>query len=102
MFKALFKVLLKLIKSIVDIILTPINLLISSLFPSFSSMISTFNSAVSNYVGSGLAWFSHLLPPGVRSLIILYLGFLIAYYTITISVHAIIKVIHVIKAIKIW
>lgn len=102
MAKAIFKVLLKFIKSIVEIVLTPINLAISALFPDFSSMISTFNSAVSTYVGRTLAWFSHILPPGVRGLIVFYLTFLIAYYSVTVTVHAVIKVIHIIKAIKIW
>lgn len=102
MAKIIFTVLLKFIKSVVNIILTPINLAISALFPDFSSMISTFNGYIVQYVGSGLAWFSHLLPSGVRGLIIVYLGFLISYYTVTITVHAIIKVIHIIKALKIW
>lgn len=100
--KALFKVLLKLIKSIADIILAPINLLVVNLLPDLSSMISTFNSAVSRFLGTNLAFFAHLLPPYTKTLILIYLGFLITYYTIVVTAHAILKVINIIKAIKIW
>lgn len=102
MAKIIFKVLLKFIKSVVNIIMTPINLLIVNLFPDLSSLVSNFNQIVGTYVGNGLSWFAHLLPPMTKNLIILYLGILISYYTITISVHAVIKVIHIIKKIKIW
>lgn len=100
--KAIFKVLLKFIKSIANIILAPINLLVVNLFPSFSNLVSTFNSAVSQFVGNGLGWFSHILPPNTRGFILVYLGILVSYYTITITIHIILKVIQVIKAIKIW
>ena len=102
MAKAIFKVFLKFIKSIVDIFLTPINLLVVNLFPDLSSLINTFNSTVSNVIGSTLGWFAHLLPPTTKSIVLLYLAILVAYYTITITVHGIIKVIHIIKQLKIW
>lgn len=102
MAKAIFKVLLKFIKSVVGIVLAPINLAVANLFPNLSNMINTFNTAVSRYVGSGLSWFAHLLPPGVKQLVGVYLLFLIAYYGVVITVHGIIKVINIIKAIKIW
>lgn len=102
MAKAIFSVLLKFIKSVADIILAPINLLVVNLLPDLSSLISTFNSAVNQVVGTNLAFFAHLLPPITKNLILIYLGFLITYYTITLSAHAILKVINIIKAIKIW
>ena len=90
------------IKSIADLILSPINVLVVNLVPDLSAKISAFNSALNNVIGPTLGYFSHLLPPYTRTLIIFYLGFLITYYTIVISVHAILKVIEIIKAIKIW
>lgn len=99
--KAIFKVLLKFIKSIADIILAPINLLVVNLIPDVSNMISVFNAGVERVIGTNLAFFSHMLPPTTRTLILLYLGFLITYYTITITAHGVLKVINIIKAIKI-
>lgn len=102
MIKLFFQLFLKLIKSIVNILLLPVNALITNLFPSFSTMISSFNNAVTTVIGGGLGWFSHLLPPVCKSMIVLYLGILIAYYSIAFSVHLILKVIHIIKEVKIW
>ena len=102
MAKAIFTVLLKFIKSIVNIFLAPINALVVNFFPDLSSLLSTFNSAVSRIIGGNLAFFSHLLPPMTRTFILLYLGLLISYYTITISVHLVLKIINIIRRVKIW
>ena len=102
MAKAIFSVLLKFIKSIADIVLYPINLLVAGLLPDFTNMISTFNNAVQGILGTNLAFFAHLLPPTTKSLVLTYLGFLITYYTIVISAHAVLKIINIIKAIKVW
>lgn len=102
MAKAIFSVLLKFIKGVADVILQPINLLVVNLLPDLSNMISVFNNAVNQYIGVNLAFFAHLLPPITKSLILVYLGFLITYYTIVLTAHGILKIIHIIKAIKIW
>lgn len=102
MAKAIFSVLLKFIKSVTDIILAPINLLIVGLIPDLNTVISTFNNAVERVLGTNLAFFAHLLPPTTRTMILFYLGFLVTYYSIVIGVHAILKVINIIRRIKIW
>ena len=102
MAKAIFSVFLKFIKSIVNIVLAPINLLVVTLFPDFGTLISTFNNAISSIIGGNLGFFAHLLPPNTRVMILLYLGILITYYTITISVHAVLKIINIIRRVKIW
>lgn len=102
MAKAIFNVFFNIIKSIVGIFLTPINLLVSKIFPDLSQLISTFNAAVERLIGSSLGFFAHLLPPTTRSLVLLWLGVLISYYTISYSVHLILKVITIIKKLKIW
>lgn len=102
MAKAIFNVLFKVLKSVLNIILLPINTLLVGVFPDFSNMISTFNSLISTYIGNTLSYFSSILPPTTRTLILIYLGFLVSYYTISYSVHAIIKIFKIIQKIKFW
>ena len=102
MAKAIFKVFFGLIMTVTNIVLAPINLLINGLFPDLSQLIYKFNVALNTYLGGSLAWFFNIIPSSVRSLIIIYLTILISYYTISISVHAILKVYRIIKNIKFW
>lgn len=102
MAKALFNVLFSVIKTILNIGLAPINLLVVNLFPDFSNLISTFNNGVQTYIGTGLGFFANLLPPHTKSLVLLYLTFLISYYTIVYGAHAIIKIFKIIQRIKFW
>lgn len=102
MAKAIFSVFLKFIKSIVNIFLTPINALVVGLFPDLSNLLSSFNAFVEQFIGVNLAFFSHMLPPNTRTMILFYLGLLISYYTISITAHGIYKIITIIKQIKIW
>lgn len=102
MAKAIFSVFFKIIKGIANLILAPINLLVVNLFPDFSTLISAFNQGVNMYLGNGLAFFLNFLPPTCRSLISLWLLFLISYYSISLTIHGILKVYKLIKQIKIW
>ena len=102
MAKAIFNVLFGIIKTILNLLLAPINLLVVNLFPDFSNLISNFNNTVSTYIGSGIGYFSSLLPPTTKSILLIYLTFLISYYTITYSAHAIIKIFKIIQRIKFW
>lgn len=102
MAKAIFNVFFKVIQSVLNIILLPINALIVNLFPDFSSMITTFNTAIRTYIGPTIGYFSSLLPPTTKTLLIIYLTFLISYYTISYSAHAIIKIFKIIQKIKFW
>ncbi len=102
MVKALFNGLFKFLISITKIFLIPVDLLVTGIFPDFSTMLNNFNSLVNTYIGNGLAYFGSILPSTARSLIVLYISLLIIFYTISFSVHGILKVINVIKNIKIW
>lgn len=102
MAKAIFKVFFGIIETLVNVVLTPINLLIDGLFPSFAGLINNFNYVLNNYLGTGIRYFFSILPSGVRTMVLLYLSILVSYYTITISVHAILKLYTVIKNIKFW
>ena len=94
---AFFKVFLGLIKSILNIFMAPVNLVVTQFFPNLSSLIGTFTNALNTIGGGGLTYFSSILPPITRTLILTYLGVLVSYYTITISLLQ-----EVIYKIKIW
>lgn len=102
MARAIFKVFFGIIETLVNVVLAPINLLIAGLFPSFSGLINNFNYVLNNYIGNGIRYFFSILPPTTRSMVLLYLSIMVSYYTITISVHAILKLYTVIKNIKFW
>lgn len=102
MASAIFSVFFKIIVGLVNIVLAPINALVVNLVPDLSNALNTFNSAMIYAFGDGFTYLFSIMPPITRSVIILYLGFLITYYTITISAHAILKVYSIIKQIKIW
>lgn len=99
---ALFNVLFKIMGTIVGVITAPISLILINFFPDFTSIITNFNNSVNTIVGGSLAFFSSLIPPITRGTILIYLGILVTYYTITIQVHLVLKVITIIKNVKIW
>lgn len=102
MAQAIFNVLFKIIKVILDVVLVVPNLLVKNMFPDLSSLLTNFNSYVVKYVGNGLGWFSSILPPVTKTMILLYLTILIGYYTVTWSLHAYLKVYQIIQKIKFW
>lgn len=102
MIKALLNGILNVITGLVNVLLTPINSLIDSLFPNMSTAINQFNSFCSNYIGGTIGWFSHILPPITKNIIIIYLTFLIGYYSVSWTYTAIVKIYNVIQKIKFW
>lgn len=102
MFKALFNVLFKVITGLVNVILAPINLLVANLLPDFSEMIASWYYVLDNIIGTGFTYFFSILPTHCRTYVVLYLTFLISFYTISISAHAILKVYTIIKNMKVW
>lgn len=102
MAKIIFKVLFNIMKTLAQGLLLPINAIVANAFPSFSELISTFNYVLNNYLGRGLSYFFNILPVHTRHLILLYLTILITYYTISFTVHAILKVFTILKNIKVW
>lgn len=100
--KFFFDTLLNFLVSVANIFLAPINTIITTYFPDVSSLISSFTNAVNNYLGNGISYFFSILPTNTRTLVLLYITILIAFYTISFLVHAVIKIIEIIKAVKIW
>lgn len=102
MIKLFFNILFSVISGFVTIVTSPINLLLNGVFPDFSHMISMFNNVVTNYIGGLLGYFSTILPTNTRSMVLIYLGLLITFYTITITAHFILKTIEIVKNVKFW
>lgn len=100
--KYFFNALLNFLVAICNIFLAPVNTIVSTYFPDVSSLITSFTNVVNNYIGNGVAYFMAILPPNTRNLVLLYISCLLAFYTISLLVHAVIKVIEIIKAVKIW
>lgn len=100
--KYFFDALLNFLVTLANIFLAPVNTILTTYFPNISSLITSFTSAVNNYLGNGISYFFSILPTNTKTLVLLYLTILIAFYTISFLVHAVIKVIEIIKAVKIW
>lgn len=103
MFKLLFNGILSVVKSLLGLILAPVNALVTALFPSsLTSAIGNFNTLINTYVVGGVSWFTNLLPPIFKSLVIMALTFMASYYIFVWSYTAIIKIYNVIQKIKFW
>ena len=102
MINALLNGILKVITTLLNVFLLPINLLIDNLFPDMTEAISHFNNFVTTYLGSPLSYFFNLLPPIFKSIMLLWLTFLVSYYTVYYSYLAIIKIWSIIQKIKFW
>lgn len=102
MINAILNGILKVITTLLNVFLLPVNLLVNTIFPDMSQAIGHFNNFVNTYLGSPLAFFFNLLPPIFRSIVILWITFIISYYTIYYSYLAIIKIWDIIQKIKFW
>ena len=105
MAKAIFSVLLKFIGSLFGILLAPIDLLLTNAFPTLSNLVTDFNSkyaTLKSYCIPYIKYFINFIPPNTYNALKFYISVLIVVYTISLSVHAIVKVITIIKNVKIW
>lgn len=100
MAKVLLTVFLGFIVTCLNFFLAPINLVIDTLFPSFATYIGTYNMVLTDYVGPMVGYVFHILPPLTRALIVFWFGFMITFYTVTYSLHAILKIKTMIHNIK--
>lgn len=102
MINAILKGILKVITTLLNIFLLPVNLLIENLFPDMTQAIQHFNDFVNTYLSTPLAYFFNLLPPIFKSILLLWLTFIVSYYTIYYSYLAIIKIWDIIQKLKFW
>lgn len=105
MAQALLKVILSFIASIVGIILAPIDLIVANAFPNLNAVIQGFEGnlgSISNAISDIVGFILNLFPYPCRIALNYYFLTLVACYTITISIHLIVKVIRIIQNIKFW
>lgn len=100
--RIIFKFIFKLLIGVSNFFLMPINRLVATAFPEFTSLVSGFTTFLNTYITPGLNYFFSILPPFTRSIVLFYLSLLLILYTLSLSVHFIVKVIEIIKAVKIW
>lgn len=97
-----FKTLFSVISSVANVFLYPVNTVVSTSFPSFATQLTNFRLLVLKYLGQPIAYFFNILPPNTKQVILFYIACLGACYTITLGVHAVVKIIELIKNVKIW
>lgn len=105
MINAIFSGLLKFIGNLIGVATFPIDTILSTAFPNFSNNISNFNTMLDTLVfrcSRAVGNIFGILPPNTKNSIILYLSILIIIFTVSLAIHAIIKIFEIIKAIKIW
>lgn len=98
----ILKLLLGLLKFILNIVLLPINALIVQLLPDFSSYVSRFLSFINTYLVPLCSYFFNILPPMTREIVFFTILVNIALYTISLSVHTATKFFNVVKKVKFW
>lgn len=101
MFKALFKIIINLLATIIQLIVWPINQLISATLPDLTTKISDVNSTITNVFNS-MTWALGLLPPIIIETLLFIITIEIAKHTIYISTHTLVKVWNVLQKIKFW
>lgn len=102
MIKAILNGLLSALTGVVSFLLTPVNALVENLFPDMANAIATFNNFVDTYLGSNLAYFFSMFPPIFKSLLVLFFGFCIVYYTVYFTYISLVKIFTIIQKVKFW
>lgn len=95
----LFTFILTLISKIVLLLISPLTTLISSLLPDLTTFVAKITYLIDNLLYM-LGWFFHLLPSGVKSVILLYLSLLLIFFTAYASYVIIEFTIYLITKIK--
>lgn len=67
-----------------------------------TNAINHFTTFVNTYVGGTLSYFFSILPPIFRSILSIWVTFLISYYGIIFAYKGFVKVWNVIQKLKFW
>lgn len=101
MFKALFKIIINLLATVIQIVVWPINTVISNALPDLSDKILSVTNTL-NTVFDSITWGLGILPPILVETLLFILLVEIAKHTIYVSTHTLIKVWNILQKIKFW
>lgn len=93
---------LSFIGTICSIVLFPINAIISFFFPNFSTLIESVSTGITRLATAPIGYFAYHIPPLTRSVLLVYLAIMVAYYSFIWTYRGIILIPTVIKKIKFW
>lgn len=101
MFKALFKIIIGLLSTLVQIVCLPINSVITSTMPNLSENITFVATHIPDYfssIGYTLSW----IPTIFVNILIFIVSIEIAKYSIYFGTHGVIKVWNLFQKLKFW
>lgn len=101
MFKALFKIIINLLGSLVQIVCFPLNAIITNALPDLATGINKVTSVFGS-VFSSLSWAMGLIPQPIIEVLLLIITIEIAKHTIYVSTHMLVKVWNLFQKIKFW
>lgn len=101
MFKALFKIIINLLATVIQIIVWPVNTVISNALPDLSDKILSVTNTL-NSVFDSITWGLGILPSILVETLLFILLVEIAKHTIYVSTHTLIKVWNILQKIKFW
>lgn len=101
MFKALFKIIIDLLATVIQIVVWPINTVISNTLPDLSDKILSVTNTL-NSVFDSITWGLGILPNILVETLLFILLIEIAKHTIFVSTHTLIKVWNILQKIKFW
>lgn len=100
--KAFFNAIYKLAVDTVNILFYPITAFVNTLFPDLSTYINSITTFINTNVTPLIAYFGNMLPPITKTIVLLWLGFLVIYYTAVWTYTLSVKIFNVIRKIKFW
>ena len=96
----LVDLIINLLALMINIVIIPIDFLVSTFFPNLSLQIQHFNEGLSLLATSPIGFIMYHIPPYTRGLLLVYVSFMISYYTIIWTYRRIIIIPRVIQKIK--
>lgn len=101
MFKALFKIIINLMGTIIQLVVFPLNLAITNALPDLSTKILNTSQTILGVFNS-MNWALGLVPDAIIETILFIIVVEIAKHTIYLSTHTLIKVWNIFQKIKFW
>lgn len=96
-----FNFLLDCIMGIIRLICIPLNALFTGIFPDLSTHITNINNAL-DYAFNGLSWALNIIPPGVRTAMLLCFTIELSMLLVMRSAHLTAKAWKILQKLKFW